>query len=392
MSTPPLILVIDDEPKNIRIMTGLLAEKYSLETAESGEEGMLKAQQRKPDLMLVDIMLPGIDGYEVCSKIRADFETENIPVIFVSAKDSLDERLRGYEVGGDDYFIKPFDHEELLVKVAKTLASQRRGAEMASRVAQANAIAMQAMTSTSELGSIIHFLESSFTAGDFDALAERFFDTTRAMGLSTSLAIFGAGRPFFKSDSGEMSSLEQSVLERAADKGRFLDFNHRTIVNFDHISLLIKNMPVDNPERYGLIKDNICHLLGGADARVRALLIARENERQYALLMEFVRLINRVLDDFAVRYKTMQGESYTIVEDMAERFSEVVPRLGLEEFQEKSIFEIVDGCVHGIRDSYDRSQLIDEGFSRMMKQLFQLSSEGSLSSEQLRQMISKVSG
>ncbi len=391
MGTPPLILVIDDEPKNLRIMTGLLAEKYRLETAESGEEGLSKAQQNKPDLMLVDIMLPGIDGYEVCSRIRSDFETQNIPVIFVSAKDSLEERLKGYEVGGDDYFIKPFDHEELLVKIAKTVATQRRGEELATRVAQANAIAMQAMTSTSELGSIIHFLEASFTAADFDALAERFFDTTRAMGLSSSLAIFGAAKPFYKSDSGTMSPLEQSVLERAADKGRFVDFNHRTIVNFDHISLLIKNMPVDNAERYGLIKDNICHLLGGADARVRALLVAQENERQYALLMEFVRLINRVLDDFAVRYKAMQGESYTIVEDMAERFNDVVPRLGLEEYQEKSIFEIVDRCIHGIRDSYDRSQLIDERFSRIMKQLFQLSAEGSLSSEQLHQMISMVS-
>ncbi|NIR93339.1 MAG: response regulator transcription factor, partial [Gammaproteobacteria bacterium] len=78
--------------------------------------------QQQPDIILLDIMLPGIDGYEVCKNIKADGEFHNTPIVMLSAKTSLDDRLKGYEVGADDYFTKPFDHDELVAKLDKLIS------------------------------------------------------------------------------------------------------------------------------------------------------------------------------------------------------------------------------------------------------------------------------
>ena len=111
------VLAIDDDPVNLAMLTEILDEEYDLATASTGEEGLELALRHRPDLILLDIMMPGIDGYETCRRIRASSELKNVKVILQSAKAQTEERLRGYEVGADDYVIKPFNEGELLAKV-----------------------------------------------------------------------------------------------------------------------------------------------------------------------------------------------------------------------------------------------------------------------------------
>jgi len=111
------ILAVDDNATNIAVMKEILARTYLLETAANGEEALAKAAVFKPDLVLLDIMMPGINGYEVCRKLRNDPTLCHIKIIMVSAKAMIQERLQGYEAGADDYLTKPFDTEELQAKV-----------------------------------------------------------------------------------------------------------------------------------------------------------------------------------------------------------------------------------------------------------------------------------
>lgn len=111
------ILVVDDAPINRRILEELLDEHYELAFAADGEECLLKVREFEPELVLLDIMMPGIDGYEVCRRIKDSPIGAFTQVIFVSGKTSTAERMEGYEAGADDYIVKPFDHDELLAKV-----------------------------------------------------------------------------------------------------------------------------------------------------------------------------------------------------------------------------------------------------------------------------------
>ncbi len=113
----PRILCVDDDPMNLSILEELLEEEFDLKTAPDGARALELAVSYRPDLILLDIMMPGLNGYETCERLRLLPEARGCKIILVSAKAMTEERLRGYESGADDYVTKPFDPLELLAKI-----------------------------------------------------------------------------------------------------------------------------------------------------------------------------------------------------------------------------------------------------------------------------------
>ena len=123
---PLKILGIDDEPKNMPAMLGPLTDYgFHLMAALSGEDGLRIAQENQPDLILLDIIMPGMNGYEVCHLLKADQRTKEIPVIFLTALDDVESKLQGFDAGGIDYLVKPVDPRELLARVTSHLDRHR---------------------------------------------------------------------------------------------------------------------------------------------------------------------------------------------------------------------------------------------------------------------------
>lgn len=121
------ILIVDDTPENIDILVELL-EDFDKQIAINGEDALETAWEADPpDLILLDIMMPEMDGYEVCERLRANEKTKDVPVIFLTAKTEKDDIVKGFEVGGQDYITKPFDARELMerVKTQLELKTQR---------------------------------------------------------------------------------------------------------------------------------------------------------------------------------------------------------------------------------------------------------------------------
>ena len=118
----PVILIVDDNPHNLQVLGNLLREeKYEIEFAVSGEATLDWLKNRQFDLILLDINMPGMNGFEVCKKIRSNKEPYEIPIIFLSAESERESILKGFEVGAQDFVIKPFDSRELLARVKTQL-------------------------------------------------------------------------------------------------------------------------------------------------------------------------------------------------------------------------------------------------------------------------------
>jgi len=114
----PKVLIVDDTPENIQILMGTLKDQYAIVAAINGEKALKMAvAEPRPDLILLDIMMPGMDGFEVCRRLKSDPETRDIPVIFLSALDDTANKVKGFATGAVDYISKPFQPEEVHVRV-----------------------------------------------------------------------------------------------------------------------------------------------------------------------------------------------------------------------------------------------------------------------------------
>lgn len=122
MKNKDLILIVDDQPNNLKVISSVLGDKYSISVANSGENALKILNKVTPQLILLDIMMPGMNGFEVCEKLKANEGTKEIPVIFLTAKTEISDLVKGFNYGAVDYITKPFNATEVKVRINNHLS------------------------------------------------------------------------------------------------------------------------------------------------------------------------------------------------------------------------------------------------------------------------------
>ena len=116
------ILIIDDNPTNLRVAVDYLEDHgFEIMVARNGKMGLKRARYAQPDLILLDVRMPNIDGFETCRRLKANAKTKDIPVIFMTALTSTEDKVKGFAVGAVDYVTKPIQHEEVLARITTHL-------------------------------------------------------------------------------------------------------------------------------------------------------------------------------------------------------------------------------------------------------------------------------
>src|SRR5437879_11494355 len=134
-----LVLVVDDTPLNISVITGALKDTYRTKVATSGAKALaVAAADEKPDLILLDVMMPEMDGYEVCRRLKADPTTREIPVIFLTAQTDAEDETRGFQVGAVDYVHKPFSPAVVKARVQSHILLRESGAQLTAQLLELN--------------------------------------------------------------------------------------------------------------------------------------------------------------------------------------------------------------------------------------------------------------
>lgn len=167
------ILIVDDTPVNLRALAHILTgEGYKVRKALNGQMALTACQTTVPDLILLDILMPDIDGYEVCSRLKANERTREIPVIFLSALDDPSDKVKAFNAGGTDYISKPFQVEEILARVATQLRVQHLKRQLAEREAHVEKLNAQIERSRGNLEKFA-YMASEEPHSPLQAIADR---------------------------------------------------------------------------------------------------------------------------------------------------------------------------------------------------------------------------
>ncbi len=326
--------------------------------AESGEEGLAEAQRHIPDIVLLDVEMPGLNGYEVCDRLRHTEATKDVPVIFLSSHSSLRERMLGYEMGGDDYLVKPFEPENLIARIRVLIKYREEQQELQAQYELAQKTAFIAMTGTSELGMAVQFVEKSYAHKTYEELADELFGVMRHLQLECCLMIMDEDTSLWFSSEGSISPLEKELIEMADKEMRFFDFGANTIVNYPTLSLLVKNMPLDDPERYGQIKDLLPVMLSAANAKISTISVELALLGQSRDLLRAFGQIRTKLYYLARGMLNKQEESGGLLREMAELINYDLLRMGLEEDQEDYLLTRIDTAIDDAMERIDSGETI----------------------------------
>jgi CheY-like chemotaxis protein len=296
------VLIVDDDKIWQMFISAALQDDYKVISAFDGDIGLKLAAEWLPDTILLDLELPLKNGYEVCKELKANPLLRDIPVIFLSGKSSLQEKIAGFQLGADDYLVKPCEAAYLNAKVARSTALYCEKKEAKAKASDAEIMAFEAMNSSADLGRSLRFAERTYAMYSFDKLAEGLFQTMAEFGLDTSVMfITQAGPLFYAQNKYELSPLERDMFLTIHKEGRFCDFGNRTFCNFTLVSLLIKNMPLSDPERYGRIKDTVPWILGVTDGRIGALdvsnLMVATHQKVLDTVSSLESILNKSLDE-----------------------------------------------------------------------------------------------
>lgn len=363
------VLVVDDEPVNREIMQEILEADFDVDYAESGQQCIELAQSNKPGLILLDINMPGMSGYEVCQQLKNDESTKSIPVTFVSALDTLAERLAGYEVGGYDYITKPFEPRELLTRVKIALEINESLERVKENANMAMSTAMIAMNSTSELGVVLHFLRESFKCNDLDALGLLITNTMQSYGLNSTVQIRTGSEVINKTSSSRVNPLEATVIHRIYQEDRIIDMGNRSIFNYEHVSILAKSMPLDDPDKLGRYKDNLALLAEGAEARVRSIMMHMDLQKQQHGLIKMVKSTREAMNHVEQNHENLKLKSMRILADLISRLEESYSFLGLTEGQEQKLTNLVNDAVRETIGIYEANSAVDENLLFVIEEL-----------------------
>ena len=352
------ILAVDDEPFNLEIIEEILEDlDFELQTVESGPACLEVVEDFDPQVILLDVSMPKMSGYEVCKAIKENPNTQHIIVMFVSARGSVEERMEGYSVGAEDYIVKPFGQGELKAKLSHLGQLLQEKDLLAQQVEDATSTAFSAMANSSEMGQIVNYIEQIGNIETLPKLAEALCQCLRGLGLNCNMEIRLEGQLHHFASTGICSPIVIELFEILRNKGRLHEFTNRILVNYPMLSILILNMPDDDPDKHGRLRDHICFIASVTEQQLLAIATKRKLAQQHDDLEEAITMVQEKFNNMIALLDKNRQDNERVFRALQEMFEERIPTMGLDEDQELFIYRNVDKA---IQSSVSREESVKE--------------------------------
>lgn len=294
MSDKLRVLSIDDNHQNLNLLQLALEVHFDVISSTGDEPISELVLDCEPDIILLDIMLTDSSGYDVCRELRSMTLPKQVIVIFISSLNSLEDKLKAYEAGGDDYICKPVNLAELEYKLEAYEKRINQQNVLEQQVEEASRAAFASMAQSSELRLLIEFFTNSLTIDNFDQLYKATNNVIRNFHLMGSVE-FRSDELIKQYPLDKVSQLESEILELGKRAKRIVPFGRNMLFNSRRCSLLIKQLPLDET-LLGRVKDHLVILLEIIDSRIFS--IQNKNNRRQALQLAITALKTGVDNSF----------------------------------------------------------------------------------------------
>lgn len=325
------ILIIDDDPALATMHEIYLnSDGYKTRVAEDGMIALklLASDDYKPDLILMDVEMPVMNGYAICHKIKANPTTQNIPVIFVSSHDKIDDIMAGYDSGGIDYLTKPLQKETLLTKVelALNLSSELLSLEL--KTHDLTTMSMSLISNLGEQAVIIDFLKKINPIETIDAVGESLLSSIKAFGLEGLAQIHDNNvNSNLSQDNRPFTALELRILEKCNKDNSIQRFQGSLCISYQYLTLFVKNMPKEE-ELAGRYRDHLAMMVAAVNDKIKYLISKKE-------VHHYIKKSYDIITDLEERQQEYKDQSVSMMENLLFQLEDSFISWGLSEQQEK---------------------------------------------------------
>ena len=363
------VFVVDDASVNRRILESALEKTYVVESFGGAAECLERLQKKIPDLFLLDVDMPEIDGFTLCRRIRAEAATRLTPIMFVSALDDLESRLAGYDAGGDDFIAKPFSFPEVKKKIEILRRADEEKSRLRGRLGESEMLASLVMSSLDEYAVLVSFLRSLNSIDDFSSLPAAVLEMLRKYQLKGALQLRLREHEVTLNHLGEVTPLEASIISHVRTLGTIESFRNRASFNFERVTVLINNMPVEDPDRCGRLRDHLAIAIEVVDAKLAALQTRQESDAARREIADALQALSQATRDFGEKYKSAHFHGSETIHLMQNELRAEFVSLGMSEVQEDAIQSIIEARTDQLVSTFDFSHDTEKTLMELSRRL-----------------------
>lgn len=362
----PAVMVVDDDELTQELICGILGDDYTLLRASSGTECMDMLNHHQADVLLLDVNMPGIDGLEACRQIRKNPAHRNLSIIFVSASDSKDEIMAGYEAGADDYITKPLHSDSLLARVER---NSRLHLKRKAMVNDDNVDQDEIQRIKTLMVPLVQFVELSQSTTFHDAVIEKLFQFTQQINLSCRVQIQVYNQVQYFADDGMLRPIEANLLEQLRGQGQCCEFGKRLIINFSDLSLLVRNLPTEDDN----LRQNLILVLTQAmriaNAKIVSLNTREDREKQVENLAQVLESACETVGFLHQQFCDHTRRSHAVHDSVTHDIMKNLETLGLTDDQEDFLNQVIDRGMQKLLTLSNESVIIENNINAFAMEL-----------------------
>ncbi len=373
------ILVADDDDITLDMLEAALSGHYRVSTAKDGQRALQLAAQHPVDLVLLDVEMPGLDGYATCLSLRSQAQTSDLPVIFLSARVTLEERLRGYQVGANDYLTKPFDVSELITKIELAVSQRERNRHLSSEIKEAKNSVIATANLYGEMGVVFELQRQLPSCKTYPDICRTFFDALSKLGLEGCMRLSGRQGVVSLTGAAECSALENSILDHIESKSRhpMEALGEHTCIRHSNVLMLIRQLPLHPDsslystgeiDRMGRLRDNLTLMSESIVSHLHTL-DAMLGQQDLSRTRDIIRLTRETLSDLAAQQHATRMQLAQILRAMTTEVEQSFIHLGLSPVQEDQLTNTLNKHVTEVMGVVNQVDEIETHLEQLVRKI-----------------------